>query len=273
MRMTKPAVTVLMPAYNAERYIQAAIESILSQTFSNFVFIICDDCSTDSTWKIIETYALKDNRIKPIKNDSNLGIAGTRNKLVILAQSDYIVWQDADDISMPYRLELQHHFMEQHPEVGIAGGWLQFFNGKGRQGIRKYAVDDTRLRAKIFRFSPVAQPAAIIRKKCLNEAGLYDLKYPPAEDLDMSFRIGQNHKFANIPMVLVKYRTNSASATFTQLKTIELNTLEIRWKYAAHGNYSMTITDKIYNYLHFISIYIIPPSFKIKLFNLFRNTN
>lgn len=270
--MLKSPITVLMPAYNAEKYIAQAIESILNQTFMHFDFIICDDCSTDNTWQIIQNYAAKDNRIKPVKNETNLGIAGNRNKLLSMATGDYIVWQDADDISMRYRIELQYHFMEQHPEVGIAGGWLQFFNGKGDCGIRKYSEDDKSLRSKIFRYSPVAQPAAILRKKSVDEAGWYDLNYPPSEDLDMSFRIGKNYQFANIAKVLIKYRENSTSATFSKLKTMELHAIEIRWKYARTGNYSMTFTDKIYNCLHFMSIYLISPKLKIKLFNLLRNS-
>jgi glycosyltransferase involved in cell wall biosynthesis len=271
--MIKPAVTVLMPAYNAENYISEAIEGILVQTFRDFEFIICDDCSKDKTWQIIQDYVKKDNRIRAIQNENNLGIAGNRNKLLSLAQGDYIVWQDADDISMPKRLEVQYHFMELHPEVGIAGGWLQFFSEKGDGGIRKYAEDDKSLRSKIFRYSPVAQPAAIVRKKCLDEAGWYDLKYPPSEDLEMSFRIGKKHQFANIPQVLIRYRENLTSATFTKLKTMELNAIEIRWKYARMSYYSMTFTDKIYNWLQFISVYFIPPKLKIRLFNLLRNTN
>jgi glycosyltransferase involved in cell wall biosynthesis len=271
--MPKPAVTVLMPAFNADRYISAAIESILDQTFKDLEFIICDDCSTDTTWQIIQDYAKKEKRIIPVKNDKNLGIAGNRNKLLSMAQGDYIVWQDADDISVPNRVELQYHFMEQRPEIGISGGWLQFFNEKGDSGIRKYAEDDKSIRSKIFRYSPVAQPAAIVRKKCLDEAGWYDLKYPLSEDLEMSFRIGKNYQFANISKVLIRYRENITSATFTNLKKMELNALEIRLKYASSGNYSMTFTDKIYNWLQYISIYIIPPKLKIRLFNLIRNTN
>ena len=266
-----PPVSVLMPAYNAKRYIAEAIESILAQTFCDFELIICEDRSNDMTWQIIERYASKDKRIKPFKNDKNLGISGNRNKLISLASGKYIVWQDADDISMPYRLELQYQYMEQNPDVGIIGGWLQFFNNNGEQNIRKYASDDTILRSKIFRYSPVAQPAAMIRKKCLDEAGMYDLRYPPAEDLDMSFRIGMNYKFANIPRVLIKYRENISSATFTRLKTMELNTLDIRWKYARSGKYAMTVADRIYNFLHYASIFVVPPKMKIKLFNVLRN--
>lgn len=267
-----PEVSVLLPAYNAAPYIGEAIESILNQTFSNFELIINDDCSTDKTWDLIQNYAKRDARILAYRNKENQGIAGNRNKLVLLARGEYIVWQDADDISMLNRVQKQFEFMQRHPDVAIVGGWLQFFNRNGVTSVRQYAATDAPLRQNIFRCSPVAQPAAMIRKKCLDEAGPYDLKCPPAEDLDMSFRLGAKYKFANLPEVVLRYRENTSSATFTRLKTMELNTIDIRRKYSRGYGYVMTIGDKVYHYLHYVSIYFVPPRLKIRLFNFFRNS-
>lgn len=264
-------ISVITPAYNVERYIKEAIDSILSQTLPDFEFIILDDCSTDNTWEIIKQFAGKDNRIIAVRNEVRLGIAGNRNKGVSLAKGKYIVWQDADDISIISRLEKQYQFMEKNSDVGICGGYLQFFSDKGESGVRKYATDDKTLRKSIFRYSPVAQPAAIIRKKCFDDFGEYDLRYPPAEDLDMSFRIGTKYKFANLPQIVIKYRENYTSATFTRLRIIEVNTLEIRKKYARMPNYNITFFDKIYNIVQYISMLIIPARIKIWLFDLIRN--
>jgi len=270
--MSQPLISVITPAYNAGKYLEETIKSILAQSFSDFEFIIIDDCSTDNTWLIIQEYAKKDQRIRPYQNESNLGIAGNRNRGAGLANGKYIVWQDADDLSYPDRLKKQAEFMEANPEVAISGGGLEFFDDSGSKSIRKYALDDDSLRKTIFRFSPVAQPAAIIRKSCLDEVGGYDLAWPPAEDLDMSFRLGLKYKFANLPDVLIKYREHPNSATFSKLKTIEMNTIKIRKKYAGNASYKMSFLDRVYNALQFISIYIIPPKIKISIFNLIRNT-
>ncbi|MCX6808606.1 MAG: glycosyltransferase [Candidatus Berkelbacteria bacterium] len=267
----KPLVSVLTPAYNAEKYLVETIEGILSQSFSDFEFIIIDDRSTDKTWQIIKEYAKKDTRIIPLQNEKNLGIAGNRNKGLKYAQGEYIVWQDADDISLPDRLEKQVSFMQEHKDVAICGGFIQFFDYTGLGGVRKYKPDDNSLRKTIFRFSPVAQPAAIIRKSCLDEVGSYDLEFPPAEDLDMSFRLGRKYKFANIQSVVLRYREHPNSATFSKLRRMELLTLKIRKKHAKDSGYKMTIGDKIFNFLQFISIYLFPPNLKIKIFNFFRN--
>ena len=265
-------ISVLMPAYNAEKYIREAIESILSQTFKDFEFIIIDDCSTDKTGEIIKEYADKDHRIKTFYNDKNLGIAGNRNKLKKMASGEYIIWQDADDVSVNTRIEKQLAFMDKNLEVGICGGFLQFFNSKGNLHIRKYKENDSDIRKKIFRFSPVAQPGSIVRKNVLDEMGDYDLDYPPAEDLDMSFRIGRKYKFANLQEIVIKYRENDSNATFTRLKTIELKTISIRLKHADNRFYNMSFCDHFYSILQYASVFIMPVKFKIFLFNILRNS-
>lgn len=270
--MKKILITVITPAFNAEKFLRKTIESILNQTFKNFEYIILDDCSNDGTLELIKKYAKCDRRIVVVSNKNNLGIAGNRNKGISLAKGRYIVWQDADDISVKNRLKKQYEFMENHPEVGICGGYLQFFDENGKKGIRKYATNDALLRKNIFRFSPVAQPAAIIRRSCVLEAGKYDMRWPPAEDIDMSFRIGSKHKFANLPEVMIKYREHGNSATFKKLKTMELNTLKIRRDYSKGWGYRPTIMDYIYNVIQYISIFIVPAKLKIALFNKIRNS-
>lgn len=266
-------VSVLTPAYNVEKYIIETIESIISQTFTDFEFIILDDNSSDNTFIIASEYAKRDSRIKVYKNEINLGIAGNRNKLIDLAQGEYIAWQDSDDISLPDRLEKQVMLLDNNKDVGIVGGGLQLFNQKGDLSKRYFAEDDSTLRSKIFRYSPVAQPSAMIRREVFDKVGKYDLKIPPAEDLDMSFRIGMHCKFANVPDIVVRYREHSKSATFTKLKVIETNTIAMRLIYSNTNKYNMTKMDQLYNLLQYISIFFLPPKLKIWLFNLIRNTD
>ena len=264
-------VSVLTPAYNVENYIKDTIDGILFQSFSDFEFIILDDNSKDNTFKIAKEYEAKDSRVKVFQNEDNLGIAGNRNKLISLASGEYIAWQDADDVSFYDRLEKQVKILDEDNSVGIVGGGLQFFNDKvGDFSKRLYAAKDKELRNKIFRYSPVAQPSAMIRKSVFEKVGLYDLKMPPAEDLDMSFRIGKYFKFANVADVVVRYREHDKSATFTRLRTIEKNTIAMRFRYAKDG-YTMTTADKIYNYTQRVSMYVIPTKIKIWLFNKIRN--
>lgn len=266
-----PQLTVLMPAYNAADYISESIESILVQTFKDFIFIILDDASTDNTLEIINRYKRKDKRIKVLKNLSNEYIASCRNILIKNTTTQFIAWQDADDISLPDRLSLQIKYLKNNPSVGIVGGFIEFFDEEGNSSLRKYKEQDQLLRKKIFRYSPVAQPVAMIRRECFDTLGLYNLKYPPAEDIDMSFRIGTKYKFGNIQKVLLKYRVTQTSATYRKLRKMELSTLAVRSKYIFHPSYPLTTIDFLYNLLQFISVFLIPAKLKISLFKKFRN--
>ena len=147
----KPLVTVITPAYNAEKFIVEAIDSVLNQTYKEFEYIIIDDCSTDKTLKIAQTYAKKDKRVRVYKNEKNLGIAGNRNKGVSLAKGKYIMWQDADDISISDRMENQVNILEKNKDMGIVGGALLFFDEKGEHGRREYPTNDLELRKIIYR--------------------------------------------------------------------------------------------------------------------------
>lgn len=267
--MRKPLVSVLMPAYNAEKYISDSIKSILVQTYKNFELIIANDASTDDTISIIENYAKKDKRIIVVNNKKNLYIAGNRNKLISLAKGKYIAWQDADDISMPERLDLQVQFLENNKDVGVVGAYIQSFNENKNLDIRSYSPDDKMLRKNIFKFSPIAQPVAMIRKECFDKVGLFNLECPPAEDLDMWFRIGSFYKFANIQKVLLKYREQPNNATNSKMKKMIKETLKIRKKNFKNKAYRKKFTDFVAFIFSFLII-IFPALVVINLFKKLR---
>ena len=112
-----PLITVLMPVFNADKYLNIAIDSILSQTFSNFEFLIIDDGSTDKSVEIIQAYT--DSRIRFIQNVSNQGISATLNKGISLSTTELIARMDADDICYPERLENQYNFFMADPECAL----------------------------------------------------------------------------------------------------------------------------------------------------------
>ncbi len=268
--MNNLLVSVLMPAYNAEEYIVEAIESILNQSYKDFELIISDDDSTDRTWDIICSYKNKDQRIIAVKNESNLNIAGNRNKLLSLAKGKYIVWQDADDVSYPYRLEKQVEFMENNEQVGICGGYLDLYANNKFFVTRKYFRKDKALRQKIFKQSPIAQPASIVRAECYKVVGLYNESFPPAEDIDMSFRIGTKYKFANLPVSLIKYRLHSNSATTKKLRYIIWVTLKVRLRYVFNKSYSFSFIDLFYQVVTLFAI-LLPIDLIFVLFRIFRS--
>lgn len=269
----KPAISVLIPAYNADKYLRTAVNSILDQSEQNFEIIIVDDGSTDNTFRVAQKLAVKDSRIRVYQHAQNSDIAATRNTLLSYAKGKYIAWQDADDISVPDRLLLQKEYLDTHKDVGMVGGWLEFFGEDGVLSVRKYSEDDSALRKQIFFYSPVAQPAAMIRRKVFDDIGYYGVTLSPAEDIDMSFRIGTKFIFANIQQPVLKYRVHE-SATFSRLRKMEKVTIQTRCKYFFHPKY-LTLWVPfgiLFTVFQLVSLYSVPTRWKIALFTKLRNS-
>ncbi len=265
-------ISVLMTAYNSEEYIAEAIESILGQTYKSFEFLINDDASTDRTWLIIQEYAKKDPRISATRNENNLGIAASRNKLILRAKGKYIAWQDADDISLAQRLFKQAPFLTANPKIGIVGGQIKFIDINGDLFVKRYPTADGEIRKNIFRYNPISQSASMIKKECFDKIGLYDEKYPLAGDLDLFFRIGQRFKLANLDEVILIYRQHRSSNTYSKTALTEKLGYKIRNYYKNDSHYYFRLIDRFYSWLYFISPYIIPRKLKIYLFNKWRNS-
>lgn len=203
--MVPPCVSVLMPVRNGGSYCEAAIQSILGQTFHDFEFIIIDDGSTDETGQLIERYRLIDSRVR-VHSQAGQGLVAALNRGLSLARGRYIARMDADDVSLPDRLALQVAFMESHPAVGICGTWIETF-GTPQAAVRRYPSDGAVISAWLLFESVLAHPSVIMRKEVLARHGLsYDAAVPHAEDYDLWVRAGRHTGLANIPEVLVRYR-------------------------------------------------------------------
>ncbi len=261
-----------MPNYNAEKYIAEAIESILNQTFTDFEFIIIDDCSTDNSWEIIQEYARKDERIVAMKNEKNLKICKTLNKWLGIAKWEYIARMDSDDVSVLDRFEKQVKILDENNDIGIVGWFMEIMDEKGViYSKREYNLTDEEIRKKIFRYSPFCHATTMYRNKIINEVWGYNVFLHDAEDYELYFRIGLVSKFMNLSAVLYKMRVNKESVTYKNTKRMELLTLFIRKKAVYEYWYSMSPWDKIYYFIQYISIFFIPSKLKIKLFNILRN--
>ncbi|MDA1338530.1 MAG: glycosyltransferase [bacterium] len=269
--MNKPKISVITPVYNNEKYILESVESIKTQTFSDFEHIVIDDCSTDNTLKILNSLQ-NYSQLKVVKLKEHIGLPHIRNLGIKYSKGEYIVWQDADDISYPERLQKLYEFMQQNPQVGICGSNIEFFGKSSNTTYRKYYQKDKNIRKHIFKFSPISQPSAIIRKAVLKQVGVFDEKWRTAEDLELSFRIGEKYKFANINQPLLKYRLHNKSTTFKDLKNTEIRTLKIRLKYLLKRTYTFTPSDLLFNLIQVSTMFLMSPNFRIKLFNYIRNT-
>lgn len=209
---TIPAISVVMPAYNAEKYLREAIDSILAQTFTDFEFIIINDGSTDSTKGIIQSY--DDPRIVYLENEKNSGICVTLNKGLDAARGRYIARMDADDISLPHRLSTQYTWMESHPDIAVSGSDIEVFG----DGIKPYRFtfphnsDDC---SAGLLFNPCfAHPSVIWRTSVMRKLSLkYEPEFNGLEDFRLWWDFAKNSLIANIPKTLLRYRKHISQIT------------------------------------------------------------
>lgn len=274
MSKNKPLVSVVMPIYNAQRYLIEAVDSILSQTFENFELILINDASTDNTLQIINKYKRKDKRIIVINNKQNLRMAESLNIAIGQTKSDIIARMDQDDISLPNRLEVQYAFLQKHPNVTVIGNNIIIIDEQDKIiGIRTYPTDSIGLKKIMFRYSPFAHPTVMFRKNTFKKMGGYRNEKHPCEDIDLWFRLGKNHTFASIPSFLLKYRVSINSGSHQNLTHTEILGLKIKLEAIKKYGYKPVISDIIYIILQFITLWFMPFGARIKLYNLLRGKN
>ncbi|HYC86145.1 MAG TPA: glycosyltransferase [Chryseosolibacter sp.] len=204
--MVAPKITVLMPVYNAERFLKEAIDSILAQTFQEFEFVIIDDGSTDSSVAIVESY--RDRRIRFFRNNQNAGISETLNRGIGLASCELIARMDADDVSNPFRLHKQYEYMIKHPECGLLSAWARVIT-EDDQFIRI-----ERYRSRYYYYNLTFEcwmyhPTVVFRKSAVQSVGMYSMPY--SEDYDLFWKLSKKFEIGNIEEPLVNYRLSPTS--------------------------------------------------------------
>lgn len=212
-------VSVLMPVYKTkEEYLREAISSILNQTFTDFEFLILDDCPDDDREEIIKSY--QDERIKYFKNEKNLGISASRNKLIDLSQGEYLAVFDHDDISLPERLSKQVSYLDTHPECGVVGCKTQRMSN-GEQFKRP--TNNHEIKLALMRGCAIVHPSSMIRKSVLTENQIYYEKdFSPSEDYALWCRLIPHTKFHNLnDEVLFHYRDHAENTSHLQAKKME----------------------------------------------------
>jgi glycosyltransferase involved in cell wall biosynthesis len=218
-------VSVLMPAYNAERYIAQAIESVLRQTFRDFELIVIDDGSSDRTQAIAEEYAATDSRVRVISH-ANIGMGESLNRAMAQARFEWIARLDADDLMLPHRLERQLAFVLDNPDVAVAASFVRFIAEDGRTlGTGRYPYTSRSIVQQYLRDNLVislSHPSVLIRRSVAQEVGGYRAQYWPCDDLDLWCRIAERGGTILVqPEILTEYRRHADSACSTSARQIE----------------------------------------------------
>ena len=233
-----PKISVISGAYNVGKCFafEKSISSVLSQTFSDFEFIICDDGSSDNTWDLLSDYAKKDSRIKLLKNEKNIGLAATLNRCISESSGEFIARHDCDDYNDIRRFELQLKYFDENPDVSVLGTAIYLFdeNGIFDTDIQPQSVSD-----KDFLFtSPYKHGSVMFRRDALMKANCYRVAKETRrnEDYDLFMRMQTFCKGANLSEPLYyfcedrqakarrkyRYRIDEAKVRFRGFKSLGL---------------------------------------------------
>ena len=218
-----------------------AIESILSQTFQDFEFLILDDCPSNPVEDIVQTYS--DKRIKYFKNEKNLGISPSRNKLIDLSRGEYLAVMDHDDVALPERFEKEVKFLDANPDVGVVGTWYKNFD---KNKIKKKFVTNEKIERHFMFYCAVLHTSAMMRKSVLIQNNIrYEAEFTPAEDYALWCRLIGKTKFANIPEVLQKYRMHEGNTSKSMAAKMQSAAQKIyRFVHNEHPNLLIEATKK-----------------------------
>jgi len=223
-----------MPAYNAARFLREAIESVLAQSYTNFELVVIDDGSSDASWSIMQDLATRDARVRAFRNERNLGIVRTRNRLFAESNpaSEFFAVLDSDDMCLPERLALQVAFLEAHPDHALVGGNLCVIDESGADvGLRRYPSSHEAIMRVITRYNPIAQPASMFRRSAIDAVGVYDERYARCQDYELWLRMAERFKLANLDAPVIKYRVSATQGKTVQLRESLAYTIDIqrRW--------------------------------------------
>jgi glycosyltransferase involved in cell wall biosynthesis len=207
-------LTVVMPVYNGAQFLNEAIDSIRTQSFRNFEFLIVDDGSTDESLQILARHAAVDERIR-ILTQENQGLIGSLNRAYCEAKGAFIARMDQDDVSRRYRLEIQMNFLARNPGLALVGAAIEIIDNVGRHlGVIRLPESPEQIRAHMRALGcALAHPTVLFRRDAVLQTGGLRKAYRHAEDYDLWLRMLEQFDFTNLQDVLLEYRRHNTSTS------------------------------------------------------------
>ncbi len=228
-----PDVTVLMPVRNGERYLQAALASILTQTLRNFELIVCDDGSTDATPHLLAYHAERDDRIR-ILTLPRLGLVAALNHGLRQARTSWVARMDADDVAWPRRLTVQMAAARAHPDAGAIGSAWRVIDPAGRpRRIVQPPVDPRAIAAALLQYNCLAHPTMLLRRDAVAAVGGYRAAFRYVEDYDLWLRMSERYPLYAVAEPLLDYREHAGQVSARSLEQRIL--AELAAQLAAHA--------------------------------------
>ncbi|WP_228256307.1 glycosyltransferase family 2 protein [Acinetobacter wuhouensis] len=234
-------VSVIVPCFNSEKWIESAIRSVLDQTWGNLEILVYDDGSTDKSRAILESLSIKDKRIKILGDGKNHGIVHALNYLLSVANGEYIARMDSDDICVINRIEKQVTFLQEKNFDGC-GSWFTEI-GLGPSRVVRWEHTKFALKAAMLFQNTILHPTFLAHRKVF-EHFKYRESYQLAEDYDLFVRVAQKFNLANIPEPLLYYRRHTGQATQSKRESMESVTRRIRLETLSLNNIKVSEEEK-----------------------------
>lgn len=206
-----PAITVLIPAHNAQKTLAATLESLVAQTFKDFCILLVDDASSDDTAAIAAGFSARV-PVEVVNLEHNQGVAAALNHGLRHILSPYIARLDADDIALPTRLEKQFLHLQAHPRIDVCSSWMElFYDDQSRPNATlAKPQDDAVIKTSLVQYCAMSHGASLFRKSFFDDVGLFDVRLDFAEDYDLWCRGALLGKcYTNLPEALTLYRQHS----------------------------------------------------------------
>jgi len=267
----KPSISVVMAAYNALRFLDEAVESIRTQTQTDWELIAVDDHSTDGTFERLQEIAEQDSRIRVFQTLENGGPGAARDFAVQHASGRYVAIMDSDDIATPDRLKKQLEFLKTHSDIVAVGAQAECIDERGRfVGRKTFPLSHEKLYRLMYRFMPIQLPSVMIDRSKLPTDFDWFEGWPFSEDTLLFFKLIQYGRLANLPDYLLNYRQHSASVSAGIPRETFFKTHEARQRAVKEMNYHPRLSDRLTALLQYVAVKNLPPRLIWMLYRLIR---
>lgn len=226
----QPLISIVIPVHNGAKWLGQTLQSLYAQSYPHFEIVLIDDASSDGLEDVLNDS--KDERLRVVHLTANVGVSAARNHGIDLAKGSYIAFCDADDLSLPQRLELQLSFLMQHPDIGLCGSGFTCFDTQDRETIQNPETDE-QIRKALMRGNCFGLSTVMARATAL-KAHHFDANLQVAEDYDLWTRLASaGIRLANLPESLVRYRLHQQQASRAKSERLDLASRRIRGLYCA----------------------------------------
>lgn len=223
-----PALSVVMPVYNAAIHLEQAIDSVLAQTFGDFELLLLDDGSSDGSAAILAGYQA-DARVRVLPSPDNQGLIATLHRGFGASRAPLIARMDADDVCAPDRFALQVEFLRTHPDVDIVGGAIRFIGNTPEPRLFEFPGDHDQIRAAMLFYCPLAHPTLMFRRSLIDDGLMvFDEAFRHAEDLHLWSRLLLRKRAANLADHLLDYRLHGGQVSSGQASAQYQASLRVR---------------------------------------------